>query len=151
MPGIRDYPPASSPLGTDAFVISREGIGTMYIDAQDFLGGGGAIYDLAWGDPDTPNADDNVIVWNAVRPVTFDFANSIYTAETPFTGCAAVVFSVFQNDNQLGTISFTSGETVGVANCVNATFTVEDQLIVTSPDDLREMAGFAFTLKGAPA
>lgn len=151
MPQFRAYPQANSIVGTDAFVIERLGVGTMYIEAQNFLSGGGSIYDVSMGFTTTPPSDTTVWVFNAVRPWTTDVGNSVFTAVTPFTGCAAVVFSVFQNDNQLGTISFTSGETVGVANCVNATFTIEDQLIVTSPDDLRDMAGFAFTFKGAPA
>lgn len=35
MPRIRDYPEAGSLNPTDAFVIDREGMGTMFIDAQN--------------------------------------------------------------------------------------------------------------------
>ncbi len=37
MPNIRDYPPATSLLSTDAFVIDRIGIGTEYIEGINFI------------------------------------------------------------------------------------------------------------------
>lgn len=51
MPRFRDYTEATSLEPTDAFVLDRETVGTMYIEAQDVLGrcityvvdGGGAV------------------------------------------------------------------------------------------------------------
>lgn len=50
MPVIRDYPQATSLEPTDAFVIDREGVGTMYVEAsvlQAFPALPGPYYDDA--------------------------------------------------------------------------------------------------------
>lgn len=46
MPRIRDYPEAGSLEPTDAFVIDREGVGTMFVEGDVFLVG--APYLFSW-------------------------------------------------------------------------------------------------------
>ena len=147
MPEFRQYPQAVSLNPTDAFLIERVNIGTMYIEAQDMeFSAGYDGYDIF------AQSDETFfpLVFNAVRPFTLpiNFYGSKFSMITfPFE---PFVLDVYQNASLIGTITINT--TSIVANIPDeCTFNIGDQLKLLMSDGgvwLHGGSVFSMTLKG---
>lgn len=148
MPEFRQYPQATSLNPTDAFLIERTNIGTMYIEAQDMEFGAGLDrydgYDIfAWS-----NNLAEPITFNAVRAFTLpiNFAGSKFSMNVfPVN---EVIWDVYQNDSLIGTISIgTSSIVPSISN--ECTFNIGDKLkLVNTIGSNFGGDNFSMTLKG---
>ena len=144
MPEFRQYPKAVSLNPTDAFLIERVNIGTMYIEAQDMeFGAGYDGYDIyAWSDK-----LEEAITFNAVRAFTLpiNFYGSKFSMEVYPT--QEVILNVYQNASLIGNISI--GTTAVTANIPDAsTFNIGDKLKLIISGTRHGSSHFSMTLKG---
>jgi hypothetical protein len=128
---IRGYPQATSVLATDAFLIDRLGIGTMFVEAGVFIT---SIYDVAMCFPGPPPASSTVFVFTAVRPITLPEAmvGSEFSLQDAPT--SALSFGIQKNGTAIGSVSFSNGSVIGTpALAAPASFVAGDELRVTTP------------------
>lgn len=151
MPGIYQYPIATSLEADDLFVIYRPTSGTMQISYQDMTFGGGR-YDIAFGlSGDVPESNNGLFIFNAVDSfyIPQNFIGSIFTLDNPPAG--DIVFGVYRNSTQVGTISFASGSGTGVgASDADVAFSAGLQLRIETPSGTAGAASPAFTFKAVP-
>jgi hypothetical protein len=148
MPDIRQYPQATSLLPSDAFVIDRLGIGTMYITADDLV----AVYDIAMGYPSPPLPSATILAFVAVRPVILgSIAPEVQSRAAAITAPSggASVLTLNQNGTPIATITFASGSNVGVvAFTAPVTLAPGDVVSVTTGLSTYGLANIAITLAG---
>lgn len=157
MPEVRQYPEATFLLPTDAFVIDRLGIGTMFIEAQNAFEGS---YDVAMGFPPVPPANQVILEFVAVRPFVIPSVSnpspppapipvqSRFYAHTPPSG-GSVTLIVAKNGGGVGTIVFGDGDGFATYTWLNdVTFAAGDILLVTSPLTVFGIGGLALTFAG---
>lgn len=156
---VRSYPQATSIEDTDAFLIDRIGVGSMFIEAQDFLGGDAPtpLYDIAMGFTGTPAADIPLLVFNAVRSywLPTDLPDSEFSFQTAPTDI--VQFFIFRDDDQIGYIQFDADSKEGfVVHGDGSSFPDNQQFIagqelkIVTPDNLFGAETLAMTFVATP-
>jgi hypothetical protein len=148
MPSMRQYAQAMSILPTDAFLIDRIGVGTMYIEAEDFLTSAGA-YDVAMNYLGVPPASQIFLGFAVVRefslPASFTLSQAVFT--TPPTN--QVQLTIQRNGTPIGTITWAATAQVGVfAGAGYSMFTAGDLIEIVSGGNLYAAADLILTLAG---
>lgn len=154
MPEVRNYPEATSLLDTDAFILDRLGIGTMYIEVENMFQ---ATYDVAMGYPGSPPAGAIMVYFQAIRPFTIGLPNTVDEPEAQsLASCqvapvgGACVMAIAQNGTGIGTITFAANATTGVVSIpVPITFAAGDELTVSTPNPNFGIANVAITFAGS--
>lgn len=149
MPQFRQYPQANSLVSTDAFLIDRIGVGTMYIEAQNMPFASNPAYDIAMNvEGDIPTSVP-LFVFNAVRTYLIDTnaLGSKFTVQT--SPSSSFALTIKHNSSSIGTITFASNATTGTATMTNTSFVSGDELIVYTPSDVHGAQTLAITFAGS--
>lgn len=153
MPTLRSYPQVTNLLGTDAIMLDRVGVGTVWIQASDFLTAINAQspYDVAMNYNSTPPPNANVLTFIAARDFTLP-ANFVGSQAEFITGpsAAPVVLSIQHNGATVGTITFngTGNNAVGVFAGTAQTVLAGDTIDILTPAALNGAANLTITLAG---
>jgi hypothetical protein len=157
MPEIRQYTEAFSLLDTDAFVIDRLGIGSMYIEAENAFEG---AYDIAMGFPGQPPVSAVFLAFVAVRVFTIPSPGDPVVPPQPAPPVSqfrcinapsggSVTFSVAVNGVGVGTITFTNGATTGTYTWpADVVFAAGDLMTISSPANVFSMSDITMTFAG---
>ncbi len=157
MPGIRQYPEATTTESTDAFVFDREGVGTMFIEAQNLGTGGGSSdpyihtytpYDIIQYQPavdyivTSPFTID--LTCNAVS--SFRLLDDERTGDLTFTMYCYRQLDVGHLEQPIGTIYWNdTGSRYGSfdLSVESWDFLAGDELIIMPPSDVGSLGGAA--------
>lgn len=146
MQQFRQYPQANSLQTTDAFLIERTGVGTMFIEASD-AGIGAGPYNIAMGVDGAIPTSTKLFVVNAVDYfyIPQNFVGSVFTVQNPPDD--TIVFNITVLGSVRGTITFdSSGVGVGASDG-DIEFVPGMQLVVVTPDDVSGATGPSLTFK----
>jgi len=149
LPQFRQYPQANSIISTDAFLIDRIGIGTMYIEAQNMPFSSNPAYDIAMNVEGSIPTSVPLFVFNAVRSYSIptNAAGSKFTVQT--APSASFALTVNHNSSPVGSITFAANSNVGTATMTNTSFVSGDELIVYTPSDVHGAQTLAITFAGS--
>ena len=149
MPQFRQYPQANSLVSTDAFLIDRIGVGTMYIQAGNMPFASNPAYDIAMNFEGALPVNAPIFVFNAVRgySIPLNASGSKFTVQTAPT--ANVALTVNHNNSAVGSITFSANSTTGTASMTATSFVAGDELIIYTPSDVHGAQSLAITFAGS--
>lgn len=158
MPLIRSYPEAGSLNATDAFVIDREGVGTMFIEGQ-FLGGSGDRVLTTFQGVGSPG--DGAWLGTEPFPVTVLYPADwgglfgwVLPDSLPDDDAVFTIFKASASDpagTQVGTVTIASdGSVTGDTSATAVTFEADTAMVVYCPDPAdATLADFAISFLGS--
>lgn len=149
---IRQYPRAYSLQPTDAFIIDRAGVGTMYIETQNMNFGNAVVsnaFQVAMGFTGALPALQAILVFNAATPFTLpiNLTGSQFSLQAAPT--SDLYLTLNKNSTAIGEVIFAANSTAATVTFSSAvSFTAGDELKVVTPADTFSADTVALTFVG---